>query len=46
VAEKETNQENILIRINGSKKITDLLEEGKTKTAVKVNAGIKTQQPE
>jgi len=43
--DKETDQENIPIRINWSKKITDLLEEGKIETAVKVNAGMKTRQP-
>jgi len=43
--DKESDQENVLIRKNRSKKITDLLEEGKTETVGKVNAGIKTQQP-
>jgi len=43
--DKETDQENALIRKNGSKKITDFLEEGKTEMAGKVNAGMKTWQP-
>jgi len=38
----ETDLENIMIRTNGSRKITDLLEEGKNETA---NAGMKTRQP-
>jgi len=36
-------KENVLIRKNGSKKITDFLEEGKTEMAEKVNGGLKTQ---
>jgi len=43
--DKETDQENILIRKNRSKKIIDLLEEGKTEMPGKINVGMKTQQP-
>jgi len=38
------DRENNLLRKNGSRKITDLLEEGKTETTVKENAGMKTWQ--
>jgi len=45
MGDKETDQENILIRKNGSIEISDFLEEGKTGSAPKVNGGMKTQQP-
>jgi len=34
-----------LDKINGSRKITDLFDEGRTETAGKENAGLKTWQP-
>jgi len=43
--DKETDQENIMIRKNGSRKITDFLEEGKAETPVRVKREWKQTQP-
>jgi len=43
--DEEQIKKSILIKVNGSRKITDLFEEGRTEMAGKENAGMKTRQP-